>query len=121
MILSDRKPESGPASKTLYKLPAHLVDIYPEAAHPSELRAELSLAYSRVHFLQPHAIVRSFLEERPLSSYADPEAYRVASLLYVAPQSPSTDRLRTQTEVISIWRQFYRDQSNQIRRLHSHS
>ncbi len=117
LILSDRRPEPGPASRTLYSLPAHLVSLYPEAGHPAELRAELSLAYSRVYFLQPHAIARSFLEELPLSSYSDPEAHRSAALLYTLPQTPSSDLLRTQTEINGIWRQFYRDQSLRIRQL----
>ncbi len=121
LIVSDCKPKPGPASKTLYSLPPHLVSKYPEINHPAELRAELSLAYSRVHFLKPHAIVMSHLEDKPLSDYADGEAVNAASLLYTYPRSPIKDLLKTQAEVVSIWKQYHHIQNQQIRKLRSFS
>ncbi len=120
LILSDQRPQPGPASKTFYCLPSHLAAVYPEANHPPELRSELSLAYSRVHLLKPHAIITSYLEGKPLSAYTDPEAVSAAALLYTLPTSPASDLSRSQAEVAAIWRQYYRDQGRRIRQLRSH-
>jgi hypothetical protein len=90
------------------------MSIYPEeAGHPPEFWAEL--AYSQVHFLRQHAIPLSLLEERPLSGYVDPDAIKADSLLYSAPHTPAIDLLRTQSKIVSIWRQYYRAQSSWIR------
>ncbi len=121
IILSNSRPPAGPASRTYYSLPAHLIALYPGANHLPELRAELSLAYSRVHLLLPHAVVLSYLEQMPLSHYVDHDAIRSASQLYPPLQTPINDLRRSQAEVANLRRRSLRDQSRQIRRLHTPS
>ncbi len=116
MALSGCKPRPGPASKTYYSFPPHLVSQYHEATVPSELRAELSLAYSLVHFLRPHAIILSLLEGKPLESYRDQTAVTLASNGYTLPRSPLLDLERTKAEIRYIWRRYYRDQGGQARK-----
>ncbi len=113
MILMGCKPRPGPASKTYYSLPSNLGHQHSEAGMPPELRSELSLAYSFVHFLRPHAIILSLLEGRPLESYRDQASITLASNVYTLPNSPQLDLERTKAEVRDIWRRYYRDQSAQ--------
>jgi hypothetical protein len=119
LTLAGTRPGPGPASKTFYGLPAHLTTLYPDADHPPELRSELSLAYSRVHLLKPHAIILSYLDQKPLKSYLDHDAINNASMLYQNPNTPFTDLQRSEREVASIRLRHDQDLKRQIRRLHS--
>ncbi len=99
----------GPASRTYYQVPVshrHL----PDLNYPASFRSELSLAFSRAYLLQPHAIVLSYLENRPLAQYVDPHAYALADLCYTRPMSPATDMLATKERVAECRRLFRQNQ-----------
>jgi hypothetical protein len=99
----------GPASRTYYEVPP-VLRTTAELNVPGELRAELSLAYSRTYHLKPHAIVLSYLEQRPLLDYIDRYAYALSACFYQAPRSPASDILNTKADIVACRRLFTRCQ-----------
>ncbi len=109
ITLSSVPSMPGPASRTYYSVPVshrHLDGLN----YPASFRSELSLAFSRAYLLQPHAIVLSHLECRPLAQYVDRNAYALADHYYTYPQSPATDMLATKEEVARCRRLFRQNQ-----------
>jgi len=100
---------SGPASRVFYRVPRYPTIQDPDLDFPEHVRRGLSAAFSLVHFLQPHAIVHSRVEGRPLAHYVDCDGYRRASLLYSGSDSPISDHIRTVQAVNSGWRLRLRD------------
>jgi len=99
----------GPALHTYYEVPPALRTT-PELNVPAKLRAELSLAYSRTYHLKPHAIVLSYLEQRPLIDYIDRHAYALSACFYEAPRSPASDILNTKADIVACRRLHDRQQ-----------
>jgi hypothetical protein len=62
-----------------YEIPSEIRSLHPEVKHCPEIRAELSLEYSRAFLLKPHALLLSHQEQKPLEEYFDPEAISQAS------------------------------------------
>ena len=106
--MSSPRP-SGPASRVFYRVPRCLLGSDPDMDYPEYIRSELSTAFSLVHFLVPHAIVRSRMEGRPLREFVDCAAYRNASLLYSGTDSPIQDYIRSVRAVNLGWRHRLRD------------
>lgn len=96
---------SGPASVTFYHVPVSKRHL-PDLNYPARFRSELSMAFSRAYLLKPHAVVLSYLENRPLASYVDRAEYDLADLYYTHPQSPATDMANTLTKVAECHRMF---------------
>jgi hypothetical protein len=59
--------------------------------YPPEFRAELSMAFSSLYFLGPHALVHSVVEGYPLDHYFSQAAYQEASQLYFGNDTPQKD------------------------------
>jgi hypothetical protein len=71
----------GPASRSLYPdLPPALN--LPGVDASSELRLRLSDAFSSLHMLERHAIVKSYLKQKSYWDYQDGLKYDKARLLY---------------------------------------
>jgi hypothetical protein len=97
--LMEGRPRAGPASRVYYPL----TDT-PGPNHHPQLRLDLSNAFSRTFLLEPHAIVRAFLEKRSYLSYQCPEAVSRAELLYRDDiDSPKLDLRRCHLSVYSGW------------------
>ncbi len=99
----------GPASKTYYDVPPALRNL-PDLNVPGKFRAELSAAYSLVYHLKPHAIILSYLEDKPLPSYIDYEGYAKSAAFYDLPKSPAIDMLYTRADVVACRRLFTKGQ-----------
>ncbi len=104
----------GPATHTYYEVPPALRTC-PELNVPAKFRAELSLAYSRTYHLLPHAIVLSYLEQKPLIEYIDRHAYAMSSAFYESPRSPASDILNTKADIVACRRLFAQSQLPQVR------
>ncbi len=97
--LIDMPPRAGPASRVYYPL----TDTHGSNSHP-QLRLDLSNAFSRVFLLEPHAIVRSYLEKRSYWSYKSSKAVSIAEQLYINDlDSPQLDLRRCHLSVYSGW------------------
>lgn len=99
----------GPASHTFYEVPPSLRTRL-ELNVPGRFRAELSLAYSRTYHLKAHAIVLSYLEQRPLFDYIDRHAYALSQAFYETPRSAASDILNTKADIAACRRLHARDQ-----------
>ncbi len=97
---TERTP--GPASRVLYDTGVMLTD--PEMICRPGFRLEMSKAVSNLYFLQPHAIVLSQIESRPLTDYYSPQSYEHARYLYFGGSSPGQD-LHSCLQAISSLRQ----------------
>ncbi len=99
----------GPASVTYYEVPPALWSL-PGLNFPGKFRAELSRAYSIAYHLKPHALILSYLEQKPIPSYIDHETYALNNSFYVHPKSPAIDMLYTRADVVACRRLFTRNQ-----------
>jgi len=99
----------GPATHTYYEVPPILRSL-PGLNVPGKFRAELSMAFSKVYHLKPHALVLSYLEGRPLVDYFDEEAYALSHSYYQDPLTPSLDSLKTREAVKTCRRLFDKGQ-----------
>ncbi len=68
-----------------------------------ETRLKLSKAFSLTYLLEPHAIVRSYLDRQSFWSYKDESAIDSASLLYIGGGSPTLDLQNSHRSVYSGW------------------
>ncbi len=99
MTLAGLPHRSGPASVMFYGVPQSYHHL-PGLNLPPEFRAELSKAFSTVYHLKPHALVLSYLEQKPLYSYVDELAYALSDSYYTHPDTPRTDAIRTKKLVV---------------------
>ncbi len=81
----------GPASKVWYSVPASLVRSDPDLDFSPSFRYELSSAYCQLHLLEPHALVKSKIDGRPVRSYFRPSLYYQAKEVYVGGIGPLVD------------------------------
>jgi hypothetical protein len=93
LLCAARRP--GPAAKTFYP---DLVTS-PDIESSGNFRLAFSNAFSRTHLLVPHAIVRSYFEQKPLWDYRDPEMIMQVSNLYPPMHSPLLDLGRAKRSV----------------------
>ncbi len=85
LLSARRRP--GPARKTFYPATRQ-----PGVVNNSkEFREEFSCAFSSTFLLAPHALIRSYFDEKSIWSFRDPEALRLASLSYPALTNPEAD------------------------------
>ncbi len=93
---------TGPASVKFYDSGMTLPD--PSMVSPTGLRLALSQAVSHLYFLQPHALILSHIEGRPLSDYHSARSYERATLLYFGGSSPGKDLQECQqdTELLRL-------------------
>ncbi len=87
LLSNGRRP--GPASRTFYPEVIQSGSVN----NSKEFREELSCAFSSTYLLYPHAIVRSYFDQKAIWCYKDPEAYNQASLYCPANTNPG-DELR---------------------------
>jgi hypothetical protein len=80
---------TGPACVRYYDHNMVLPD--PDMRCEPGLRLQLSKAVSHLYFVQPHSIILSQIESRPLRDYHCPSAYQQASMLYFGGSSPRKD------------------------------
>jgi hypothetical protein len=80
---------TGPASRKFYDHGMFIPD--PKMRCLPGLRAKLSQAVSHLFFLQPHALIISQIENRPLSDYYSHQAYQNARFLYFGGSNPGRD------------------------------
>ncbi len=95
----------GPASRTYYEVPPILRSL-PDLNVPGKFRAELSLAFSRVYHLKPHALVLSYIEHESILAYIDHETYALSSAFYSLPMSPAIALLYAKADVVASRRLF---------------
>jgi hypothetical protein len=79
----------GPASHKYYD--ERMVVTDPAMASPPNFRAKISRAVSHLYFVQPHSVIRSQIENRPLSDYYSSKLYEQATLLYFGGSTPGQD------------------------------
>jgi hypothetical protein len=99
ITLSGSPRQPGPASISYFEVPVSLRNT-PGLNYPAKFRSELSLAFSRAYMLKPHAIMHSYLTQRPLCDFIDEDAYAYAHSLYSDPLTPVLDLLDTEEAVL---------------------
>jgi hypothetical protein len=70
----------------------------------------MSLAFSTAYLLKPHAVVHSYITQRPLADFIDPDAYAYADPLYPDNQTPVQDLMDTEEAVRQCRDLFRRNQ-----------
>ena len=108
---------SGPASQVYYLMSTNLLHTDLHVDYHPGFRRELSEAFCHFHFLKPHSIVRSQVEERPLADYLDMDAYHRAVPLYQDYDvcGPIQDQQRSIAAVNRGWRLNLRDSGYVVR------
>ncbi len=99
----------GPATRTYYEVPPEY-QTSPELRLPGKFRAELSLAFSKAYHLMPHALVLSYIENRPVGLYCDQEAYALSGSFYDDPLTPGYDTCQTRSSVNASRQLFIQNQ-----------
>jgi hypothetical protein len=100
------RPRPGPASMTMYRVSTRQARLQPQMVADPIFRHELSEAFCGLYFLQPHSIVISRLERRPLVSFVSRPLYASAIPLYASCQGPHQDFERCQN-IIKRYRQSW--------------
>jgi hypothetical protein len=107
LINAGRRP--GPASQTFYPEVFSSENVESSRA----FREELSCAFSTTYLLKPHAIVRSYFDQRSIWDYKDPEINRNLAHLYPADFSPGMDLRKSLYSVYQARLLYQRENSLQ--------